>query len=273
MVNPVIKKSVASGFCILLMVVSLGCGGRQSLFENQPSISQAEFHPKYICGDEPIVTFSWAGRNFDRLEIHKATGGALLVLQSQQGKVTTPPITPEMLPLQATAFLRKESVPHPLLLINIDKPIWTMPYPSATENGSELESKFSRVEQEKQEDGTYKTVQIHDLFQEFDSFTWQIPGNDFSQKAVLEKIRNASDYPLIISGHGIAGEKTIDPNAIINVQKSTQPAGEWVLKLPRPQRRKVGERQGESEAGVTITDIPRTAYLQFYIRNREKASN
>lgn len=269
--NKVIKKSIFCVTCIFFTMSFLGCSSQFFPFNAQPEITKAEFYPKYICAEEPTVTFTWEGRNFERLEILKNTGEPLLVLRSKEGTVTTPPITPDILPLQANAYLREKIVSHPVELVNIDQPTWTMPYPSTSENGGELESEFSRVEQESIPEGAYKTVKIFDLFQEFDSFTWQVPSNDFSEKAVLTKIKNASEFTLIISGRGIK-KRVIKPNTVIDVPKASHPAGEWVLRFIQPEKRKVGEQRGDTEEGITITDIPRTAYLQFYVRNKEISS-
>ena len=140
--------------CILFTMTSLGCVSGQSIFKRRPEITKAEFSPKYICTNEPKVTFTWAGNNFDRLEILKATGEPLLILRSDQGSMTTPPITSEMLPLQAKAYMWKESISFPVELANIDKPTWSIPYPSASENGRELQAEFTRVEQEVDQEGT-----------------------------------------------------------------------------------------------------------------------
>jgi hypothetical protein len=230
MISQTIQKLLLTLITVSLIVATIGYSGKSGISLKQPVVYKAEFHPKYICKDEPIITFTWSEKYFQRLEIHKANGGPLLVLQSDQGSVTTPPITPDMLPLRAKAVAGKKSLPVPLLLHNVDQYLWTMPYPSDTENGGQLEAEFSRVEQNINEDGTYTTIQVYDLFQEFTDFTWQIPGDDFSQKVRLTKIHNSNDYPLIVSGHGIR-ETTIDPNEVFTVKKVVSPAGQWTLKF------------------------------------------
>jgi hypothetical protein len=263
------SKTILSLLTALLITFSLGCNKDYSLFRKDPVVTQAEFHPKYICSDDPVITITRAGSGFDRFEIYRATGEIILALQSSQGRVTLPPITPDSLPLQAAAYAGSQSTPQDVILVNVDQPAWTKPYASLSENGSEITAQFARVDQEKTEEGAYKTIQIYDLYQEFDSFTWKIPANDFSKKVVLKKVKNAGHFPIIVSGHGIRGRHQLDPNMSIDVTTPIPPAGEWTLKFDQPQKRKVGQRRGKSEEANSIYDIPRTAYLQFYIHNKD----
>jgi len=261
-------KQLLISIGVMAIMACVGCSGQSSLFKRTPVVTQAECFPKYLGEDNASITFEWEGSNFSRLEVITVAGDPILILRSPQGNVTTPPITSDMLPLQAIAWWKDESVAVPLELAITDNPTWTQSYASVQENGGEIELKFSRVEQEPASDGKYQTIKIYELFQEFDSFTWKIPEKDFANNVALEKVKNASEYPLIISGHGIKKE-TIEPNAVFSVPNDTQLTGEWTLKLVEPMKRKVGEQWGESEEGVTITDVHRVAHLHFMIRREE----
>jgi hypothetical protein len=262
--------TIKSGIATLLLMACLGCSGQGSFFKKSPVITQAEFFPKYIGENTNTVTFEWEGQNFSRLEVITAAGDPFLVLRSPQGSVTTPPISSDILPLQAVAWRKGEGVAVPIELTIAEKPTWTQPYVSVQENGGDLEPKFSRVVQEPGQDGTYKTIKVYDLYQAFESFTWDIPDADFSDDVVLQKVKNASEYPLIISGRGIK-ERTVAPDSVLVVPANTPLGGEWTLKFVDPDKRKVGEQRGESEEGISISDVPRIAQLQFLIRS-EKTS-
>lgn len=264
------KQLVTMSVVVMAIMACVGCSQQSTLFQRTPLLTQAECFPQYLGQESDSVTFAWQGRNFKRLEVLTAAGDPILILRAPEGSVTTPPITSEMLPLQAVAWWKDQGTTVPINLAVTEKPVWTKPYASVAENGGELESKFSRVEQERNPEGVFQTVKVYELFQQFDSFTWEIPENHFGDNVALEKIRNAGVVPLIVSGKGITS-KTLEPNGVFTVPDNTQLTGAWTLKMAEPVKRKVGEQRGESEAGITITDIQRTAHLEFLIQAKETA--
>lgn len=261
------RSIIKSGFSVLVIVSCLGCSGKVFLFNKTPVITRAECFPKYIADNGTEVTFEWEASHFNHLEIVTSSGDPLLILRSSQGSVTTPPNTSDLLPLQAVAWRKDQGVTVPVELAITGNATWTQPYASVRKNGGDLESIFSRVEQEQTQERTYNMIKVYDLFQEFHSFTWTIPDADFSNDVKLEKIKNASEYPLIISGCGIK-ERAVAPDSIFKVPDNTPLGGEWTLNPAKPERRKVGEQRGETKEGVFLTDIPRVAHLQFMIRNK-----